>query len=373
MHRTTSLFALLGSCLAPVAPAVLVAQTPVDLTGWTAASYQSVSGFPNGVWTTAPGGLSVTQSTNGQPTLFVGDFALWNVRLEGQLVVGGSDDDYIGFALGFQPGDHTNPAADYLLLDWKRGTQSYNFGAPSCTPGSVAPAGIALSRVQGLPTADEFWGHVDLNASPCSTASDRVTELQRGATLGATSWVRNQVYTVRIDYTPDRVVVHVDGVLQIDVAGTFANGRVAFYNFSQAGVTYSAFTQDCIASASNYGAGLAGTAGVPGLAASAPPVLGTSFDVLMGNAAPAPAPALLALGWSPADAPTPWGGALLVDFVVTEGFVLPLAPAVGTRALAIPAGPTFCGLVLYAQLAHLDPGAVLGVAFSRGLALALGN
>ncbi len=354
--------------------AALAAQTPVDLTAWNAESYQAVSGFGNGVWTTASGGFSVTQSVNGQPTMFVSDFELWSVRIEGQVVVTtGADNDFFGFALGYQPGDTTNPNADYLLLDWKRGTQSFNFGAPSCTPGSVAQAGIALSRVQGLPTADEFWGHVDLDAAPCSTANDKLTELQRGATLGATSWVSNQTYTVRIDYTPTRVVVHVDGVLQIDASGAFGNGRVAFYNFSQAGVVYSAFTQDCIASWNNYGAGFPGELGVPGLTASAPPVFGATFDVEMASASTAPRLAVLAFGWAPLDVPTPLGGAVLVDFVVTEALVAPAAPALALRPFAIPLNPVFCGVTLYAQFLHGDPAAAQHFAFSRGLALAIGN
>jgi len=33
----------------------------------------------------------------------------------------------------------------------------------------------------------------------------------------------------------------VNGVKELDIAGVFGNGRLAFYNFSQANVTYSAF------------------------------------------------------------------------------------------------------------------------------------
>ncbi|MBL8492451.1 MAG: PEP-CTERM sorting domain-containing protein [Rhodocyclaceae bacterium] len=34
--------------------------------------------------------------------------------------------------------------------------------------------------------------------------------------------------------------------MELDVSGAFADGRLAFYNFSQAAVTYSAFTLDRI-------------------------------------------------------------------------------------------------------------------------------
>lgn len=351
----------------------LAAQNPIDLTRWSAESYQVVSGFPNGSWTPASGGLSVTQSNNGQPTLFRSDFDLHNLRIEGQITVAGSDDDYAGFALGFRPQDTTNPNADYLLLDWKRATQTSNFGAPSCTAGGTAQRGLALSRVHGMPTADEFWGHVDLNAVPCSTPNDRVTELQRGATLGTVGWVRNQTYTFRIDYTPNRVVVHVDGVLQIDVSGTFPNGRLAFYNFSQAGVTYNAFTSDCIASWSNYGAGFPGTAGVPVLGASAAPTLGAVFQVEMTSAAPQLELAVLAFGWQPVDVPTQFGGSMLVDIVTTEFLLLPIAPTKVLRPFSVPVDVVFCGVSVYAQCVHFDAGAAQGIAFSPGLAMAIGN
>ena len=137
---------------------------PVDLTVWTPESYAAVAGFRAGVWTVAPNGLSVFQSANGQPTLFCSDFDAINTEIEGKIrVTGGRDDDHIGFALGFQPGDTSNPMADYLLVDWKRRQQTFNFGPPSNTPGSTAFRGLAASRVFGIPTADEFWGHVNFN------------------------------------------------------------------------------------------------------------------------------------------------------------------------------------------------------------------
>jgi len=123
------------------------------------------------------------------------------------------------------------------LIDWKRNTQSFNFGAPSNTPGSNAPAGLAVSRVTGIPTADEFWGHVNFAENPAGG----LTELARGNTLGSTGWALNTVYNFRFVFQSNRLQVFVDDIPQIDIAGSFSDGRLAFYNFSQAGVTYSAF------------------------------------------------------------------------------------------------------------------------------------
>ena len=98
---------------------------PVDLSTWTAESYQSVAGFGDGVWTVSADGSSVHQSVNGQPTLFYSDFNAHGISATGSISVSGGDDDFIGFVLGFQPGDSTNALADYLLVDWKRGSQAF--------------------------------------------------------------------------------------------------------------------------------------------------------------------------------------------------------------------------------------------------------
>ncbi len=213
----------------------------VDLRTWSAESYPAVSGFGAGVWTPSATGASVLQSVNGQPTLFVSDFDTFGTDVRGTIRVNpGGDDDYVGFALGFSPGDTTAAGADYLLVDWKQGTQAFNFGAPSNTPGSTAARGLAVSRVTGVPTADEFWGHVNFDTDTAGA----VTELARGATLGSTGWAGNQDYVFRFVFQPTRLQVYVNDGLEMSVDGNFANGRMAFYNFSQSGVTYSAFTVD---------------------------------------------------------------------------------------------------------------------------------
>lgn len=215
---------------------------PVVLNPWTAESYPAVAGFGAGVWTTAADGSSVIQSVNGQPTMFYSDFNAVNSDITGTIRVSGSDDDYIGFALGFMPGDTSNATADYLLVDWKRGTQPYNFGTPSnITPGTTAPAGLAVSRVTGLPTADEFWGHTNFATE---NPAGGLEELARGNTLGSTGWAQNTDYNFRFVYQTNRLQVFVNDGLEMDISGSFSDGRLAFYNFSQAGVTYSAFNTE---------------------------------------------------------------------------------------------------------------------------------
>jgi hypothetical protein len=211
---------------------------PVDLSTWTGESYPAVQGFGAGVWNVEADGSSVYQSVNGQPTMFYSDFnaAGSDIELSLHVATPSDDDDYVGFAIGFEPGDATSASAEYLLVDWKKITQTFNFDTPSTTPGSTADAGLAVSRVTGVPTADEFWGHVEFDTHP----GGAVEELARADTLGATGWSFNTTYTFRFVFTETRLQVYVNGTLELDVSGDFPDGRFAFYNFSQARVTYSA-------------------------------------------------------------------------------------------------------------------------------------
>ncbi|MEO7362569.1 MAG: PEP-CTERM sorting domain-containing protein [Gemmatimonadaceae bacterium] len=191
----------------PLSASVAAAQVPVSLNSWSQQSYPAVSGFGAGVWTVAPGGASVNQSVNGQPTMFASNFNAQGTEVTGRIRGGNSgDDDFIGFALGYRIGDITNSAADYLLVDWKQGTQHFDFGAPSNTPGSTANRGLAVSRVTGVPTADEFWGHTNFAAD----ASGGLTELQRGASLGSAGWVGGTTYDFRFVFLPNLLQVYVN-------------------------------------------------------------------------------------------------------------------------------------------------------------------
>ncbi len=239
MVRVT--MALTGFMLLGLASDGLNQYTPVDLNYWSAESYPSVSGFPDGEWIVSADGFSVIQIRNGQPTFFYSNFDVFNTDVEGTIEVNPNwDDDYIGFALGFQPGDSTNSDAEYLLIDWKKYTQWYNFGDPSCTPGSYAYRGLAVSRVFGIPTADEFWGHTNFDSS-CSDLDNGLEELARGINLGYSSWANQTAYTFRFEFSATALKVYVNGAVEFDIPGNFNNGRIAFYNFSQESVNYESY------------------------------------------------------------------------------------------------------------------------------------
>ena len=109
-------------------PTVLWA--PVNLSPWTPESYPTLSCCQGSFWQPVGGNLSVIQSRRGQPSMFCSDFSVLSTRVEARIrmwdrfngqVLRGS---FVGFALGFQPGDSTNSSADYLLIDWKQADQA---------------------------------------------------------------------------------------------------------------------------------------------------------------------------------------------------------------------------------------------------------
>lgn len=206
----TSCFLALGVVAATPAHAAAV-----DLSTWTKEGN-------GGTWTVAADKNSVTQSVNGSPTIFYSDYLAFGNQLSGTIRVNTtSDDDFIGFVVGFDPGELLGASTDFLLIDWKQTDQN---------SAGFANAGLALSHVtKGLPDGNGAWAH-DPNFG--------VTELARGLNLHDTGWLDNTLYTFDIAYTASNIKVWVDGVLEFDVDGSFTNGRFGFYNYSQQNVTY---------------------------------------------------------------------------------------------------------------------------------------
>lgn len=240
-------FNILTSSLAALALSAGLAQAAtIDLTTWSAEGA--------GSWAVQTGDDSVIQGTNGNPTVFHNNTASSQGNdLRGEITVNTtSDDDFIGFVLGYNSGDLANAAASYLLIDWKQRDQSA-FGATGL-------AGLAISQVSGvLGNNSGAWSHDPTN---------NVTELARATTLGSTGWVDNTTYDFRIDFTATNVRVFVNDVLEIDVNGVFADGGFGFYNYSQASVEYAGITSDALPPVPLPAAGWMLLAGLGGLAAA---------------------------------------------------------------------------------------------------------
>lgn len=178
------------------------------------------------------------------------------------------DDDFIGFALGFRPGDTTNPNARYLYIDWKGAEQT---GLPSGTSYS----GMKLSYVEGAPLGshpgvpgavestedNEFW--ISGGSKDPNEKTDHITVLQwadNGYGKNGIGWKagstgnQSHIFLFDIQYESDSLVVKLknqsletDWVTVFDVtpdtlanydAPTFPSGQLAFFGLSQGNATY---------------------------------------------------------------------------------------------------------------------------------------
>jgi hypothetical protein len=201
-------------------PAIVPLSERVDLTTWMTESYD------DGDWAVYDNGNSVQQNDNGLPTFFYSDFSAMGgqagLRLTTHVSVDTQEDnDFIGIAVGFNPGDTTNPNADYLLIDWKQNAQNQDGWG-------WARAGLSVSRVKGISNHIDLWQHTGTVTEIARAVFP--SEMRRG-------WNDIQVYSFSINYSEDRLQIYVDGVLEFDIAAPandpFPDGRYAFYDFSQ--------------------------------------------------------------------------------------------------------------------------------------------
>ena len=192
---------------------------PVNLSTWSEEG--------GGNWTLAVDNNSVFQSLNtNTPAVFYNNTNSQGLALSGQITVEtASDNDFIGFVLGYNTGDASNASANYLLIDWKQGNQNLGGGVNGL-------AGLAISEISGVFDFNEFWGHTGV-----------VNELQRGTTLGSTGWADNTTYDFDLIFNATNVQVKVNGQTELNINGSFANGSFGFYNMSQASVRYAGIQQ----------------------------------------------------------------------------------------------------------------------------------
>lgn len=198
----------------------------------------------NGNWALQNGGTTVYQSVNSQPTYYISPYDLINVDITGTFRSDDSDNDFMGFVIGFNAPLVNNTDHDYILFDWKQGYQVVN--------GNISYEGMTLTRVDGnIPVSGSmyeqyFFGHI----GPTPPIEILATNYGTG-----TGWTTSIDHQFRCIYTQNRITIYIDGNLVFDVADCFKPGRFGFYNYSQPQVTYSNF---------NY-------------------TLGTSFDIGINN------------------------------------------------------------------------------------------
>jgi len=213
----------------------------VDLSTWISEDTGSSDSAPN--WTVqGPNNDTVFQSVNSRPSVFFDPLttSTLDTALSGEITVQtGSDDDFIGFVLGYDSGEMGTTGTDFILIDWKQGTQpSGSFG--------TGFEGLAVSRVTNADSDHRFWGRdTATSGSPGS-----VTEIARGATLGSTGWADFQTYQFELVFNQTLIQVVVDGSLELSITAAdagvaaFDDGSFGFYNYSQGSVLYASIRQD---------------------------------------------------------------------------------------------------------------------------------
>ncbi|WP_225413828.1 choice-of-anchor A family protein [Stigmatella hybrida] len=175
-------------------------------------------------WTLSSDGLTLRQSVNSAPAVYMTNLPASGAELVFDLAVETSeDDDFIGWVVAFDQGDATNPQAEFMLFDWKQADQRLSSG-------EWGLAGLAMSRVKGVvvPSGEDgvapFWAHLGA-----------FSEEARALTLGRKGWTDRAVYRVKMEYGLSRVRVWVNNELQFDQQGSFPAGRFGFYTNSQPG------------------------------------------------------------------------------------------------------------------------------------------
>ncbi|MGC9418883.1 MAG: VPLPA-CTERM sorting domain-containing protein [Rhodovulum sp.] len=217
------LFAAVFAAVPFAAPAA-----SVDLTDWIE------NGHPNnsaGTWVVQSGNDSVRQTINGAPTVFFNPnvTSTQGTLLAGEITAGPvSDDDFIGFVLGYSPNEINSASADFWLVDWKQGNQSGQ------------TAGLALSHVSG-----DLSGGLNTGVSgPWWQHDAPITEVARGTSLGTTGYNQGETYEFELVFQPSLIQVKVNGTTEISYSGSFTDGSFGFYNFSMANVLYAGITED---------------------------------------------------------------------------------------------------------------------------------
>lgn len=123
----------------------------------------------------------------------------------------------------------------------------------------------------------------------------------------------------------------------------------------------------CSARSRNYGAGLAGTNGVPTITVSALPKFGATVNLVAANSSGSAAQGLVLLGVMPASIGF-LGGEVLVTPLVQTYLTVPA----GGLVLPFTVPPGICQ-TLYLQLLQIDAAAAYGASMTPGLKLDLGK
>ncbi len=177
----------------------------------------------------------VCSSSDWQPSFFVNNDSLLNVKITGNLFIPSStnDDDFVGFVFGYKSPTIGTGSNDnhFYLVDWKKVAQH----APTEFGGFMAYEGFNLSYANGIIPSDpvntyrHFWGHE-------SSDNFVVLDSYYGNNLG---WEYNRTYDFTLIYTFNKIQFSIDDELIFDVSGCFPSGLFGLYSLNQNGARFS--------------------------------------------------------------------------------------------------------------------------------------
>ena len=207
----------------------------IDLSSWSALTLDFAGGQSAGNWSLETGNTAVVQTINADPSFYLNNLNQTSYTIEGSWqVLTESDDDFMGFAFGYQN------SSNFYLFDWKQASQS--------AYGQTAIEGMTIKKFTGS-TGDgltdlslgEFWKNNG------DVGDMTVLAQNHGSTEG---WLDNVLYDFKLDFNLTAGEIHVvvkkDTTTLWDVTvtdTTFSAGQFGFYNFSQQSVRYAGFEQ----------------------------------------------------------------------------------------------------------------------------------
>lgn len=176
----------------------------------------------------------ICNSSDWQPSFFVNNDSLLNVKITGEIIINSSanDDDFVGFVFGYtSPTASTNSNDNhYYVFDWRKNGQH----APLEYGGFLAREGFSLSYAHGLISNDPittyqcFWGHEE---NESFLPIDNLYGNEKG-------WEYNTAYHFELIYTYNKIIIRIDEEEIFNIDGCYQPGLFGLYSFNQNGVVY---------------------------------------------------------------------------------------------------------------------------------------
>lgn len=206
----------------------------LDLSSWTELTLDLPGGQSSGNWILSNGGTTVTQGINADPSFYLNNLNQTNYSIDGTWSVQtSSDDDFMGFVFGYQNASH------FYIMDWKQTDQTI-----VAEYGGTALEGFSVKKIAANSAGDlalpDFW------LSSGATHST-ILDSHYSTTSG---WVDFAEYDFHLDFAPGEFSIIVKDAADTELWNTtiqdnmYPSGQFGFYNFSQASVRYSGFTQE---------------------------------------------------------------------------------------------------------------------------------